>query len=149
MMETLLLIVASLVCALIRAIFSPQKKTFNTPLGPLHVPIISNILWLRKTFQLETILRKLHAKHGHMVTLHIGTLPAIFIADRALVHQGPHPKRHRFLRPPRVLRQRTTPHQLHRRNFASEMLHPSRVKQRRHFGSAYKSQEGEEAERRQ
>ncbi|PON92821.1 Cytochrome P [Trema orientale] len=53
------------------------------------LPIISNLIWLRKSFsELEPILRNLHANYGPVVSLRIGPRPAAFVLDRVLAHQA-------------------------------------------------------------
>ncbi|XP_057440263.1 cytochrome P450 89A2-like [Lotus japonicus] len=59
------------------------------PPGPFHIPFISNILLLRKSFsELETILLNLHAKHGPIITFNFWNGPHIFIVDPSLAHQA-------------------------------------------------------------
>ncbi|KAL5163147.1 Cytochrome P450 89A9 [Glycine soja] len=133
------------VCMLTRAIlFSLHKKTITIPPGPPHIPIISSILWLRKTFsELEAVVKTLHAKYGPIITLRIGTERTIFIADHSLAHQAliqhgslfsDRPKARAALK---ILS--SNQHNISsasygvtwrtlRRNLASEMLHPSSVK---------------------
>lgn len=67
------------------------------PPSPPTIPILGNILWLLKSSKnfadLEPILRSMRSKYGNIVTIHIGSSPAIFItsheaAHRALVKNG-------------------------------------------------------------
>ncbi|XP_027362870.1 cytochrome P450 89A2-like [Abrus precatorius] len=67
------------------------------PPSPPTIPILGNIFWLLKSSKnfadLEPILRSLRSKYGNIVTIHIGSTPAIFItsheaAHRALVKNG-------------------------------------------------------------
>ncbi|KAL5163148.1 Cytochrome P450 89A2 [Glycine soja] len=144
-MEAWFIILVSLsLCILIRAIFSLNKKTITTPPGPSNIPIITSILWLRKTFsELEPILRSLHAKYGPVITLRIGSHRAVFIADRSLAHQALIQNGSLFSDRPKALAVSkiisSNQHNISsasygatwrtlRRNLASEMLHPSRVK---------------------
>ncbi|CAJ1939636.1 unnamed protein product [Sphenostylis stenocarpa] len=133
------------VCVLIRRIFFSlhTKTTTATPPGPLHIPIISNILWLTKSFQIESILRTLHDKYGPILTLHIGTSPVVFIRDRYLAHQALVQNGSLFSDRPKALAAAkiitSDQHNISsafygatwrtlRRNLTSEMLHHSRVK---------------------
>ncbi|KAI4295247.1 hypothetical protein L6164_035313 [Bauhinia variegata] len=68
---------------------SIYSDSTRLPPGPLHIPIISTLFWLRKTFsELEPILRNLRAKYGPILTIRIGSSQAIFVADRTLAHQA-------------------------------------------------------------
>ncbi|XP_022746095.1 cytochrome P450 89A2-like isoform X2 [Durio zibethinus] len=72
-------------------LFTTRKPSHNLPPGPSTYPIICSSIWLRnwKSFsELEPILRGLHAKLGNIVTLRIGSYPAIFISDHSLAHQA-------------------------------------------------------------
>ncbi|KAK7317893.1 hypothetical protein RJT34_02500 [Clitoria ternatea] len=89
-METWFLIVVTLcLCVLSRPILSLLHTKKPIPPGPSHIPIITSIQWLRKSFfDLEPILRTLHAKYGPIVTLRMGSRPSIFISDRSLAHHA-------------------------------------------------------------
>ncbi|KAK2447068.1 cytochrome P450 89A2 [Trifolium repens] len=89
-METWFIALLSLcIIFLIRATFSSLKTTVTLPPGPPHIPIITTLLWLRKSFsQLEPILKTLHAKHGPIITIKIISRPSIFIADRSIAHHA-------------------------------------------------------------
>ncbi|PNX82072.1 cytochrome p450 89a2-like protein [Trifolium pratense] len=147
-METWFIAVLSLcIIFLIRATFSSltnNKPTVNLPPGPPHIPIITTLLWLRKSFsQLEPVLKTLHAKHGPIITLKIISRPSIFIADHSIAH-------HALIQNSSIFSDRPKPfptsiimscnqHTISsafygatwrtlRRNLASEMLHPSKIK---------------------
>ncbi|TKY59008.1 steroid 17alpha-monooxygenase or 17alpha-hydroxyprogesterone aldolase [Spatholobus suberectus] len=147
-MEAWFIILVSLcVGVLIRAIFSlhssPNRKGISTPPGPSHIPIITSIVWLRKSFsELEPALRTLHAKYGPIITLPIGSRPAIFIRDRSLAHRALIQNGSLFSDRPRALPAAkivsSDQHNISsaaygatwralRRNLTSEMLHHSRV----------------------
>ncbi|XP_028780611.1 cytochrome P450 89A2-like [Neltuma alba] len=114
------------------------------PPGPFRVPIIGNLIWLSRSLsELEPILRKLHAKYGPIVTLPIGSRPAIFIADRSMAHQALIQNGLVFSDRPKALATEqilnSDQHniisasygpiwRLLRRNLASEMLHPARIR---------------------
>ncbi|KAJ6975182.1 hypothetical protein D5086_024595 [Populus alba] len=89
-MEIWLLVLISLsLCAFLKALFNHVflSQTHSLPPTPFTFPIIGNILWIRKsTSELERAIRSLNQKLGPMVTLHMGSRPAIFIADRSLAY---------------------------------------------------------------
>ncbi|XP_062119681.1 cytochrome P450 89A2-like [Humulus lupulus] len=121
-----------------------SRRSPTLPPGPFTLPIIGSIFSLPKSFSdLEPILRNLHAKYGPVVSLHIGSLPSVFIADRHLAHQALIHNGAVFAdRPPNlptikifntnqisISSGRYGPTwRLLRRNITSEILHPSRVK---------------------
>lgn len=70
-------------------IITRARHSVHLPPGPLHLPIITDILWLRISFQeFKPFLRKVHAKHGPMISFRFWSNPHIFIADRSLAHQA-------------------------------------------------------------
>ncbi|KAG5252093.1 hypothetical protein OIU78_011126 [Salix suchowensis] len=150
-METWFMILVSLcLCALLQSLFTRLKPTnrHSLPPGPTAIPILSSLSWLLKSFsELEPILRSLRAKYGPVVTLHIGSRPAIFIATHSLAHQALVQNGAVFAdRPPAFAISRVISSNQHnissafygptwrllRRNLTSEILHPSRVKSYSH-----------------
>ncbi|KAJ9131831.1 hypothetical protein P3X46_034743 [Hevea brasiliensis] len=152
-METWFLILVTIsISALLKPIFhllfSSKNSPYSLPPGPFNFPIIGNILWLRKSFaEIEPIIRSLHKKLGPMVTLHIGSNPTIYIADRSLAHQALVQKGAVFAnRPQAPATNKIFTNNQHnisssfygptwrllRRNLTSEILHPSRVKSYNH-----------------
>ncbi|XP_061355540.1 cytochrome P450 89A2-like [Gastrolobium bilobum] len=158
-METWFVILVSFCCCvLIRAILSLYSSNTNTntnknndiknksikiPPGPLHIPIITTIAWLRKISELEQILRGLHAKYGPIITIRIVSRPSIFIRDRTLAHHALIQNGSLFSDRPKPLPTRkflsSNQHNISsasygptwrvlRRNLISEMLHHSRIK---------------------
>nr|GMD86103.1 cytochrome P450 89A2-like [Ipomoea batatas] len=125
------------------AFFFSGKPNKKLPPGPFTVPLIGNFLWLRRSFFLEPILRDLKSKYGPLITLKVGSRPAIFIANHSLAHQALVQNGAVFSDRPesapatRLLNsnQRNISSaaygptwRLLRRNLTSEILHPSRVK---------------------
>ncbi|KAJ6908082.1 cytochrome P450 [Populus alba x Populus x berolinensis] len=148
-MESWFLILVSISISLfLKIIFNNFLTTKNLPPGPLSFPFIGHLLWLRMSaFKIEPILRSLHAKYGPMVTLRIGTRPAIFVADRTLAHEALIHGGAVFAdRPPAVATRKFLTSNQHnisssfygptwrllRRNLTAEILHLSRVKSYSH-----------------
>ncbi|XP_030543213.1 cytochrome P450 89A2-like [Rhodamnia argentea] len=144
----LLILVALSVAALLRAtvnlLFSPAGKK-RLPPGPLTFPVIGNFIWLRKSSfsELEPVVRSLHARHGPMVTLHVGSRPAVFISSPALAHKALVHHGAVFAdRPPALATARVISSNQHnissssygptwrlfRRNLTAEILHPPRLR---------------------
>ncbi|XP_045817634.1 cytochrome P450 89A2-like [Trifolium pratense] len=141
-------IVSFCIIFLIRAIFSTRtttKTTVTLPPGPPHIPILTTLSWLRKSFssQLEPFLKTLHTKYGPIITLRIGSRPAIFIADHSIAHHALIQNSSVFSDRPKALPtgkiNTSNQHNISsasygptwrtlRRNLASEMLHPSKIK---------------------
>ncbi|KAK7361970.1 hypothetical protein VNO77_04066 [Canavalia gladiata] len=140
-METWLVVLVS-ICLCVLMIKALHSR--HLPPGPLHLPIITNILWLRKSFsELEPILRSLHAKHGPIITLHLWSGPNIFIADGSLAHEAVILNGAVFAGRPSIVANKNIPisdqpnitnsfygttWRVLRRNLTSVMLHPSQVK---------------------
>ncbi|GMP25337.1 hypothetical protein CsSME_00002258 [Camellia sinensis var. sinensis] len=155
-METWFIILISLcICALLKSLFdliiiplfpssSSSNKNLPLPPGPTTVPVIGNFLWMRKSFsELEPILRDLRAKYGPIVTLQIGSRPAIFVGSHSVAHRALVQNGAVFSdRPKPVATSKLVTSNQHnissaaygptwrllRRNLTSEILHPSRVK---------------------
>ncbi|XP_017700359.2 cytochrome P450 89A2-like [Phoenix dactylifera] len=147
-MDAWLLVILSLpLCLTLHVLLrsrSRNKRRPRLPPGPPTVPFLAKFIWLRRSiFDIEPILRQLHAKLGPIVTLRVTSNPAIFIADRSLAHQALVQSGGAFAdRPPAVEPNRfltsnqydisSSPYgprwRLLRRNLTSEILHPSRVK---------------------
>ncbi|KAJ6298749.1 hypothetical protein OIU76_019830 [Salix suchowensis] len=133
-------------CVLLQSLFTRLKPTnrYNLPPSPSAIPISSSLSWLLKSFSdLELILRSLRAKYGPVITLHIGSRPAIFITTHSLAHQALVQNSAVFAdRPPPFPTSKVISSNQHnissasygptwrllRRNLTSEILHPSRSK---------------------
>ncbi|KAK8593866.1 hypothetical protein V6N13_042578 [Hibiscus sabdariffa] len=136
----LLTISISVILKAIFNLFSPPKNLTHTlPPGPSTFPVIGNIFSLTKSsFQIEAILRNLRQKHGSMITLFVGSRPAIFVFDRSLAHQALVQSGALFSDRPKALPTSNQPNivsvpygpnwGVFRRNLASEILNPSRIK---------------------
>ncbi|XP_010941434.1 cytochrome P450 89A2-like [Elaeis guineensis] len=148
-MEVWLLVFLSLSLATGLTLLLHQATTNATkkrrlPPGPPALRLLGKFFWLRRPLQeLEPVLRDLRARYGPIVTLHIGSRPAIFIFDRGLAHRA-------LIEHGTSLSDRLTPvpaarflsgnqhtistaaygplWRLLRRNLISEILHSSRVK---------------------
>ncbi|KAI9153074.1 hypothetical protein LWI28_005484 [Acer negundo] len=140
--------IAALLKAFIDLLFPVTAR--NLPPGPANFPILGNdFLWLRRSSS-ETdavLLSNLHAKFGPLVTLHTGSRPVIFVADRSLAHKALVQKGAVFAeRPSAPATNKVSSSNQHnissgfygpmwrvlRRNLTAEILHPSRVKSYKH-----------------
>ncbi|CBI26433.3 unnamed protein product, partial [Vitis vinifera] len=82
------IVISLCVAALLKSLYDFIFPKLNLPPGPTTVPFVGNLLWLLKSFsELEPILRNLHAKYGPIVTLQIGSRPAIFVSANSLAHR--------------------------------------------------------------
>ncbi|KAJ0969062.1 hypothetical protein J5N97_021939 [Dioscorea zingiberensis] len=123
---------------------SNPKNTKKLPPGPLFIPILGSLLWLRGTpSHFQSILHDLHTKYGPIFTVHVGSHPFIYILDRSLAHKlliehgavfsdRPPPRPAARFPGMNQLTISRSPYgplwRLLRRNLISEILHPSRVK---------------------
>ncbi|XP_059667447.1 cytochrome P450 89A2-like [Cornus florida] len=151
-MDTWFIIVVSLcISALIKSFFnllfsssSSSNNKKKLPPGPSIFPIIGNFLWLRKSFsEIEPVLKDLRQKYGPIITLNIGSGPAIFVGNHSLAHKVLVQNGAVFSDRPKALATSkiigSNQHNVSsaaygptwrtlRRNLTSEILHPSRVK---------------------
>ncbi|GAB4839858.1 hypothetical protein Ancab_020567 [Ancistrocladus abbreviatus] len=154
-METWFLVILTLcISALIRSIFhllftsQPKQNHHQLPPGPPAIPLISRLRLLGKTgHQIESIIRSLRSKYGPILTLPVGSRPAIFIFSRSLAHQALVQNGALFADRPKPLVTgkilSSNQHNINsaaygpawrllRRNLTAEILHPSRVKSYSH-----------------
>ncbi|CAH2051073.1 unnamed protein product, partial [Thlaspi arvense] len=137
------LCVAVLFKSLLNLIHPFSFSTKKLPPGPSIVPVIGNFIWLRKSFhEIELHLRKFRSKYGPIITVQIGSRPAIFIASHSLAHRALVQNGAVFSdRPKSIIDSIFNSNQhnitssaygptwrLLRRNLTSEILHPSRVR---------------------
>ncbi|KAK9749822.1 hypothetical protein RND81_02G153000 [Saponaria officinalis] len=84
--------VGSIIAFLLIALLSSYSKSNlfpKLPPGPKNLPIISTVLWLRKsTTELEAALRTLRPKFGPIITIRMASRPFIFICSRSLAHEA-------------------------------------------------------------
>ncbi|KAJ8632606.1 hypothetical protein MRB53_025942 [Persea americana] len=120
------------------------SKKRNLPPGPPTIPLLGNFQLLKKSvLDLESFLRKLHAKYGPILTLRVGPSTMIFISDRSMAHKALVQNGSNFSdRPPALGMSRITTSNQHtissagygslwrvlRRNLVSGVFHPSCVK---------------------
>ncbi|XP_074309068.1 cytochrome P450 89A2-like [Silene latifolia] len=143
----LLIILTAFIAILLKALlFSKPKSNQNSklPPGPRTVPIISTILWLRKsTIELESSLRKIRSKFGPIVTIRMASRPFIFVCSQELAHEALVQNGAIFADRPNALptTKILTSNQhnitsggygptwrILRRNLTSQILHPARAK---------------------
>ncbi|XP_050221202.1 cytochrome P450 89A2-like [Mercurialis annua] len=145
------IIITFCISAFLKSVFNYffNSKKHRLPPGPVNIPIISTILWLRRQsiLELETFVLSLHKKLGPVITFQLGSRTTIFIADRFLAHQALVQNGAVFAdRPQATATNNITSSNQHvisaafygptwrllRRNLTSEILHPSRVKSYSH-----------------
>lgn len=151
-MEVWFIIVISLcILALLKyLLFNKVSENHNKlPPGPSHIQILSNFLLLRKPLELELTLtlRKLHAKYGSIITIYVGFIPDIIIANHSLAHKALIQNSAVFADRPATLPTdlilssnkhsiNTSSYgptwRLFRRNLTSKILHPSHIKSYSH-----------------
>ncbi|GAB4839859.1 hypothetical protein Ancab_020568 [Ancistrocladus abbreviatus] len=150
-MEMWLLITVSII---ISALFfhllsrSQLPPNHRLPPGPPAIPIISGLSFLGKSgHQFESILRSFRSRYGPIITIHLGSRPAIFVFSRSLAHQALVQNGAVFADRPELLPARkiitADGHNINcagygptwrllRRNLTAEILHPSRVRSYSH-----------------
>jgi cytochrome P450 len=118
------------------------KSGARLPPGPPGLPILGNLLLLRRTSSdFEALLRRLVARYGPVVSLRVGSTLSIFISDRGVAHAALVGSGAALADRPAVTRSFLGENgntisrssygpvwRLLRRNLVAETLHPSRVK---------------------
>ncbi|XP_031270369.1 cytochrome P450 89A2-like [Pistacia vera] len=144
------IVLSPVILKFISKVLNPTNKpAINLPPGPRSFPLLGNFLLLKKPFsEIEQLLRSLTTRFGPMVTLRIGSYPAIFVADRFLAHQALIQNGSIFSDRPQALSvvdkiDSSNQHTINtasygpilrvlRRNLTEKILHPSRVKSYSH-----------------
>ncbi|XP_074556154.1 cytochrome P450 89A2-like [Curcuma longa] len=135
---------STLLAVLLRRLLPGGVSDRALPPGPLAVPIIGNLLWLRRSPRnIVNVLRQSRARYGPIFTLRFGSRRAIFVADHQITHKALVELGAAFAdRPaPPIAARILTAGQLFisstaygplwrilRRNLTAEILHPARLK---------------------
>lgn len=140
-----LITVTTFIAALVAYLtLNSKPNSKNLPPGPQTIPIVTIIIWLRRSFvESQAALRALSSKFGPIVTLSSSpSRPVIFIFDGALAYQALVQKGSLFADRPKPLHipkiissnQHTITlagygplWRLLRRNLTSMILHPARI----------------------
>lgn len=118
------------------------KNGSRIPPGPLALPLLGSLLWLRhSSTNVEPLLRRLMARYDPVVSLRVGSRLSIFVADRRVAHAALVERGAALADRPEVTRGlfgetgNTVARacygpawRLLRRNLVSETLHPSCVR---------------------
>ncbi|XP_047967585.1 cytochrome P450 89A2-like [Salvia hispanica] len=145
-MEAWFIIIVSLcIAALLQALISLSSPRRNRlPPGPPALPLIGNLIWLRKSISdLEHVLRLLKPDYGPIITIHIARRVFIFVSGHSIAHRALVQNGAVFADRPgatATLTHLNAPRKtisassygptwrLLRRNLTQEILHPSRVR---------------------
>ena len=113
------------------------------PPGPAAVPVLGNLLWFRhQGMDVLRAIRRLHARHGPLLALRMGSRLQVTVSDRHLAHLALAERGAAMAdRPEFALREllgldahaiTTSSYgplwRLFRRNFVSEVAHPARLR---------------------
>ena len=92
-MELMWLLLAALLLPLSFLLLSSRAKNggkaarHRLPPGPAVVPVLGNLLWLRHHgVDILRAMRRLHARHGPLLTLRMGSRLEVTVSDRGLAH---------------------------------------------------------------
>ncbi|XP_048530459.1 cytochrome P450 89A2-like [Triticum urartu] len=136
------LLLPLVIVLLAQRVAGKAKNGSRIPPGPLALPLLGSLLWLRhSSADVEPLLRRLMARHGPVVSLRVGSRLSIFVADRRVAHAALVGRGAALADRPAVTRGllgetgNTVARacygpawRLLRRNLVSETLHPSRVR---------------------
>ncbi|EAY79193.1 hypothetical protein OsI_34305 [Oryza sativa Indica Group] len=142
---TWLLLLVALVLPLVVLLARRRRSgggSRRIPPGPLAVPVLGSLLWLRhSSANLEPLLQRLIARYGPVVSLRVGSRLSIFVADRRVAHAALVERGAALADRPDVTRSllgetgNTITRSSYgpvwrvlRRNLVAETLHPSRVR---------------------
>nr|XP_043627095.1 cytochrome P450 89A2-like [Erigeron canadensis] len=133
-MEPWFIILAFCIAAIIKPLLFSKSHNKKLPPGPSLLS--SNFILLTNSLSaFGPILKKLKAKYGPVITLFIGSRPSIYVGEHEIAHQILIQKGAVFSDRPKRFAVRNISSssygltwRLLRRNLASEVLHPSRVK---------------------
>ena len=146
-----LIVIALCISALLKSLlFNKVSENQNKlPPGPSHIQILRYFLLRRKPLELELTptLHKLHSMYGAIITIYIGFVPDIIIANHSLAHKALIQNSVVFADRPATLPTdlilssnrhsiNTSSYgptwRLFRRNLTSKILHPSHMKSYSH-----------------
>jgi cytochrome P450 len=91
-MELMWLLLAALLLPLSFMLLSSHAKnggkaSRRLPPGPAVVPVLGNLLWVRHHgIDIVRAMRRLHARHGPLLTLRMGSRLEVTVSDRRLAH---------------------------------------------------------------
>ncbi|XP_006662172.1 cytochrome P450 89A2-like [Oryza brachyantha] len=120
------------------------KKSHCLPPGPAAVPVIGNWLWVTNSgMDIMRAVRRLHARHGPLLGLRMGSRLEVIVADRRLAHAALVESGAAMADRPEFatrgllgLETATISNtsygplwRLFRRNFVAEVAHPARLRQ--------------------
>ncbi|XBJ24367.1 hypothetical protein VPH35_002269 [Triticum aestivum] len=81
------LLLPLVIVLLAQRVAGKAKNGSRIPPGPLALPLLGSLLWLRhSSADVEPLLRRLMARPGPVVSLRVGSRLSIFVADRRVAH---------------------------------------------------------------
>uniref|UniRef100_A0A0D3HFK8 EF-hand domain-containing protein n=1 Tax=Oryza barthii TaxID=65489 RepID=A0A0D3HFK8_9ORYZ len=131
---TWLLLLVALVLPLVVLLARRRRSgggSRRIPPGPLAVPVLGSLLWLRhSSANLEPLLQRLIARYGPVVSLRVGSRFSIFVADRRVAHAALVERGAALADRPEVTRALLGENRQHHHalQLRPRTLHPSRVR---------------------